>query len=117
MLPTRVRTPAAGGGWELLPDAYAPRVDFNQSSLTLHQIMEADEEQRGATSAGGSQPCGSQGAHAPAAVEATNAVDIKYEDIRCINRGACINSCAISACCWILMLATLRVVLQIRLAL
>ncbi len=84
-MPTRVRKPTAGGGWELLPDAYSTRADFNQSSLTLHQLQEPDED--AATSAGGSQqPGGSQGA--PAQVEPTRAVDINYEDIRSISRGA-----------------------------
>ena len=84
MLPTRVERPDEGGGWEVLEDVYSKRVDFNQTGFTLHQLEEV--EPPGGTTAGGSQPAGSQGP--PSAVEPSRAVDVEYTNIRCIKRGA-----------------------------
>ena len=85
VLPTRVERPDEGGGWELLEDAYSKRVDFNQTGFTLHQLEEPDSPD--AKTCGGSQPPGSQGP--PSAVlEPSHPVDVEYENIRCIKRGA-----------------------------
>ena len=86
LLPTRVERPAKGGGWEVLEDVYSKRVDFNQAGFTLHRLTEP-EEAAAATHGGSQQPLGSQGPP-PAVVEPSEAVDVMYDNIRCIKRGA-----------------------------
>ena len=85
--PTRVEAAlGGGGGFELIADAFARRVDFNQTGLTLHQLMQDDDDADGDADPPASQQ-GSQGA--PAAAGPTTApVDIAYANIRSIKRGA-----------------------------
>ncbi len=91
MLPTRVeKAPKGEGGWALVADSYAQRVDFNQSSLTLYREMDGASERAG-TATGGSQPHGSQ-TDAPPVGEHTEPVDVLYTKIRCIKRGASASS-------------------------
>ena len=87
--PTRVEAaPGGGGGFELIADAFARRVDFNQTGLTLHMLLQDDADDDG--DADGDPPASQQGSQgAPAVAGPTTApVDIAYANIRRITRGA-----------------------------